>query len=319
MSYIFVLLGFVILIKGADFLVDGASALAKKWGVSSLVIGLTVVAFGTSAPELFINVFSALKWDTGLAIGNVIGSNLANTLLILGLSAIVYPLKAKTSTIYKEIPFNILISFALFFLLFDSIFWVGDENMLSLSDGFISLLFFLLFFSYSFGIKKTGGEEEWTTKEMTYLKSILFLILGIIWLAWWADMLVKGATDIARSFWVSDTFIGLTIIAIGTSLPELMTSVVASFKKNSDIAIGNVIGSNIFNILLILWITSLVKPIMVETKLIFDMLFLIFVSFLLFIFMFFIGKKWELTRFEGGIFVFLYFAYIVYLISSQVV
>ena len=317
MSYIFVVIGFIILIKWADFLVDGASALAKKWWVSSLVIGLTVVAFGTSAPELFINVLSALKWDTGLAIGNVIGSNLANTLLILGLSALVYPLKAQSSTIYKEIPFNILISFALLFLLFDSFFWAGRENILTLSDGIISLLFFILFFSYSFGIAK-NTQEKTNVKQMTYMMSVLFVLLWMLGLAWWAELLVRGATDIAKSFWVSDTFIGLTIIAIGTSLPELVTSLVASFRKNSDIAIWNVIGSNIFNILLILWVTSLVKPIIVESELLIDMIFLIFVWFLLLFFMLFVWKKGELSRFEWWIFVFLYFAYMFYLILSQI-
>lgn len=322
MDYILLIVGFFILIKGADIMVDGASSFAKKMWISSLVIGLTVVAFGTSAPELFINSFSALRGETGLAIGNIVGSNIANILLILWVAAVIYPLQAKKSTIFKEVPFALLWWVALLVLIFDIIFSGSDKNILSFWDGIVLLLFFLIFFVYTFWISKNGEDssvdEEVPVKDISKAKSILYIIWWITFLAVWADFLVKSATNIASSFGVSETFIGLTIVAIGTSLPELMTSAVASLKKNSDIAIWNVVGSNIFNTFLILWITSLIAPIEVENSVIMDVLTMIWVTFLLIIFLFFLWKRWIIHRGDGILFIILYIIYMAYLISTQV-
>ncbi|NUJ97728.1 calcium/sodium antiporter [Candidatus Gracilibacteria bacterium] len=319
MSYIFLVFGFLILIKSADFLVDGASSFAKKFGISELVIGLTIVAFGTSAPELFVNVFSAMKGETGIALGNILGSNIANILLILGISGFIYPLKAKTSTVYKEIPFTLLSSFALFFLIFDSFFSQAKENILTRGDGLVLLLFFLIFFVYTFGISKQETQFfSEKVNEMSIVKSMIYIIGGIIGLALGAELLVRSARAIALSFGVSETFIGLTIVAVGTSLPELMTSIIASKKKNSDIAIGNIIGSNIFNTLFILGITSIIYPLSVESGSIFDVLFMILITFLLLIFLLFVGQREILGRLEGSIFLFLYMSYMSYLIYNQV-
>lgn len=303
-------------------MVDGASSFAKKVWISPLVIGLTIVAFGTSAPELFVNSFSALKGETGLAIWNVVGSNIVNILLILWISAAIYPLQAKKSTIFKEVPFALLWSVALLILIFDSIFSGSDKNILSFWDGIILLLFFLIFFVYTFWISKKSDvlieEVDMSVKNLSKAKSILYIVSWIAFLAMWADFLVKSATNIAQSFGVSETFIWLTIVAIGTSLPELMTSAIASLKKNTDIAIWNVVGSNIFNIFLVLWITSLISPIEVDSAVIVDVFIMIGVTFLLIVFLFFIWKRWIIHRGEGILFIIIYIIYTAYLISAQV-
>ncbi len=320
-DYLYLIFWFIVLIKWANVLVSGASNIASKLWISPLVIGLTIVAFGTSAPELFVNILSAFRWQTELALWNVIGSNIANTLLVLWVAAMVYPLQAKNSTIYKEVPFSLIASLALLFLAFD-VFFSGEAiNILTRGESLIFLLFFIIFFSYTFGLARNTKEitsEVSVDESQSIWKSIWFVLLWLVGLSIGADLLVNSARNIALSFNISETVIGLTVVALGTSAPELVTSIVASLKKQSDIAIGNVVGSNIFNILLVLWVTWSVANLPVSDNLIIDILVEISSISLLIIMLLFIWKKWLITRIEWAIFVALYLAYMGYLLFSQV-
>lgn len=320
-NYLYLIIWFIVLIKWADVLVSWASSLAAKFGISPLVIWLTIVAFGTSAPELFVNVFSALKWQTELALWNVVGSNIANTWLVLWVAALVYPLQSKSSTIYKEVPFSLLASFALFFLAFDTFFSGASENIIYRGESFVLLLFFIVFFVYTFGLAKSSKTEleiiDINSSQSTFI-SLGFILLWLIWLWIWADLLVNSAKNIAISFEVPESIIGLTIVAFGTSAPELVTSVIASLKKQSDIAIGNIVGSNIFNILLVLWLTGSIANLPVTDTLIIDICIALFAIILLMICLFFVWKRGLLTRTEGAIFLSLYLIYIAYLLQTQI-
>jgi len=321
MQYIYLVIGFIVLIKWADILVSWASSLAKKFGISALVIGLTIVAFGTSAPELFVNVLSGIKGQTELALWNVIGSNIANVLLILWVAAMIYPIKAKSSTIYKEIPFSLIASFALFFLAFDTIFSGATENTVTRGESFVLLLLFIIFFAYTFWLSRTEAKDEQNDQQIESIGlwlSLGYILWGLVWLGVGAHLLVNSATSIALQFWVSESVVGLTVIAFWTSLPELATSIIASLKRNSDIAIGNVVGSNIFNLLLVLGATGSVRNIVVPEFLLVDILIELGVIILLIVFMFAFGNKGVLTRTEGGIFVLLYLIYIGYIFQTQI-
>lgn len=312
--YLLFIIGFIILIKGADFLVDGASSLAKKLKIPSIVIGLTIVAFGTSMPELVVNIFSSTSGSSGIAIGNILGSNIANILLILGISAIIYPISITKNTVKREIPLSILASFAVFFMANDIFFDGQIVSALTRIDGFILLLFFIIFLYYTFAISKIPKEtkdEEDEIKERTILLSVVLIVLGVVALIVGGKWIVDGATHIARFFNISESIIGLTIVAIGTSLPELATSAVAAMKKNSDIAIGNVVGSNIFNILFILGFSSLIKPLVFNISDNINILMVILTSFLLLGFIF-VGKKYKIERWQGILFVLSYVVYIIF-------
>jgi len=315
MIYFLLIIGFVALIKGADFLVNGASALAKRLGISSLVIGLTVVAFGTSAPELIVNIFASINGNVDIAIGNIIGSNIANIMFILGLAAFVYPLAVKHSTVWKEIPLCFLAAIVLIIMSNDTFLENRPFSEISLIDGLILLSFFAIFLYYTFGISKVTPADAASlpAPKHNLLRSLLMIIGGLIGLTIGGKWVADGAVEIARAFDVSDALIGLTIVAVGTSLPELATSVVAALKKDVDIAVGNVVGSNILNIFFILGISALINPLRFSTQLFSDALIMLFATFLLFIFMF-IGKKHTLERWQGAAFVGLYAAYIVYLV-----
>lgn len=320
-NYLYLIIGFIVLIKGADILVSGASSIADKLGISPLVIGLTIVAFGTSAPELFVNILSAFKGQTELALGNVIGSNIANTWLVLGVAAMVYPLKAQASTIYKEVPFSLIASLALLFLSFDIFFSGSDVNIITRWESLVFLLFFVIFFSYTFGLAKSSsmsqeGDDNIVERSMSV--SLLYVFWGLIGLAVWAELLVGSAKNIALSFGVSESIIGLTIVAFGTSAPELVTSIIASYKRQADIAIWNIVWSNIFNILLVLWMTGMVANLPVSPALIIDISVELFAITLLILFLFFFWKKGLITRFEGAIFFLLYLIYIGYILFSQI-
>lgn len=318
-NYIYLIIGFIVLIQWANILVKGASSIASKFGISPLVIGLTIVAFWTSAPELFVNILSALKWETDLALGNVLGSNVANIWLVLGAAALVYPLQAKDSTTYKEVPYSLVASLVLFFLAFDTFFGVG-KNIITRGDSFVLLLLFILFFAYTFAIARVGDCSSALAddvEEMHIWKSTLYVFWWLVWLALWADVLVWSAVSIAEKFWVPESVIGLTIVAFGTSLPELVTSVLASWKKQSDIAIGNIVWSNIFNVLLVLWATGVVSNIVVSPDLLIDILIELFAISLLIVFLLY-RKRGLITRFEGGIFLLLYLAYMLYIVTSQI-
>ncbi|MDI6791585.1 MAG: calcium/sodium antiporter [bacterium] len=268
MPYILLIIGFVLLIKGADFLVEGASSIARRLKVSDLVIGLTVVAFGTSTPELFVNIIASIKGNTGIAIGNVLGSNIANIFLILGVSSIIFPLAVGKGTVWKEIPLSLLAAILLGILANDRLIDKSSLSVLSKIDGIVFISFFIIFIYYTFGIDKRveGTDEHLTKKHYGLIKSSLLIILGLIGLSLGGKWIVDGAVGFALRLGISESLIGLTIVAVGTSLPELATSVVAAFKKNAEIAVGNVVGSNIFNIFFVLGISSIIKPLPFQVK-----------------------------------------------------
>ncbi|MFH1325954.1 MAG: calcium/sodium antiporter [Candidatus Falkowbacteria bacterium] len=310
--YFLFIVGFIILIKGADYLVEGASAIAKRFGLSPLFIGLTIVSLGTSAPELFVNVTASIEGSAGIIIGNILGSNIANILLILGISAMVYPLTVHKNTIRKEIPFSLLAVLMVGILANDKIIDGANFNFLSRSEGLALISFFIIFIYYVFGIMKTE-KQELDIKDRGIFSSSLMIIGGLIGLALGSQFIVDGGMAIAHLFSLSEAFIGLTIIAVGTSLPELAASAAAAYKKKVDIAIGNVVGSNIFNIFLVLGVSSTISPIEFSPILNTDILITIAVTVLLVLSMF-IGKKQILQRWQGGAFVTLYVLYIAFLI-----
>jgi cation:H+ antiporter len=308
--------GFVALIIGADKLVEGASSLAAKLGVSDIVIGLTIVAFGTSAPELVVNVYAALNKSTDMILGNVVGSNLFNTLAILGICSLIYPLKVKKSTTWLEIPLALLAALAVLItandLLLD-----GTPNYISRTDGYLLMLFFAIFLVYNIIIARKGKtkEAEVPIEPMPYWKAGLFVLLGMAGLVVGGKLIVSSAVAIAQAFALSERIIGLTIVSIGTSLPELATSLAAVRKRNVDIAIGNVVGSNIFNIFWILGLSTIIYPVKVNPAANIDIVLNIVASFLLFIFIF-TGRGRQLERWEGAILVAMYVAYTSYLVYS---
>jgi cation:H+ antiporter len=317
LTYFFFLLGFVLLIKGADFLVDGASAIARRFNISDLVIGLTVVAFGTSTPELFVNIVASAKSNTEIAIGNVLGSNICNVLLILGISAVIYPLSVSKGTVWKEIPFSLLAVIVLGLMANDRVIDGGSSSLLTRIDGLVLLAFFTIFIYYSFSIAKAieGLDEHVPVKKPSLAKSFLLVIAGLIGLTLGGKWIVDGAVTLAKSFGMSESLVGLTIVAVGTSLPELATSAMAAYKKNVDIAVGNVVGSNIFNIFLVLGVSATIKPLPFQAKSNFDIAVAIVSSLLLFLFMF-TGNRRSLDRWEGIVSLFLYGGYIAFLIIS---
>lgn len=314
MDYILIIVWFFILIKCAWYLVDWSTNIAKKFGISNLVIGLTIVALWTSAPEIFINILSAIKWETNIALWNIVWSNIANILLILWISSIIYPLKAQNSTVFKEVPFALITSFALFFLVHDIFLSNSTSNIISLWDSLILILFFIIFLSYTFWIMRNLEEEqEEHSHKLTTLKSVIFIIWWIIWLALWGEVIVRAAKSIAISFWISETIIWLTIVAIWTSLPELAASVVASTQKHSDIVIWNIIWSNIINIVVWLSITWLITPIYINNSDIIYIFIELFVTTMLMLFLYLWETKWKLNRLHWIIFIIIYIFYLIFI------
>jgi len=309
LTYILFLLWFPLLIKWADMLVSWASSLALKYGIPSLVVGLTVVAFGTSAPELAVNIFSALKGSAELVIGNVIGSNISNILLILWVSACIISLPAEKSTLNREIPFSL---FAALLVLWAWIFFWAITFFVSL----ILLTWFVWFLYYTLRLAKSWKlnlAPDESQQQHSIYSSVFSIIIWLIWLVLWWKWIVDGATQIALSLGMSELIIGLTIVAVWTSLPELATSVIAALKKETDIAIGNIIGSNIFNILLVLWVSWLISPIWINSDMYRDIGVNIWATLLLILFLYFSqGRK--LLRIHGIIFIFLFSTYIGYLL-----
>lgn len=315
MNYILLIIGFVLLIKGADIFVDGASSIAKKIGIPSVIVGLTIVSLGTSAPELAVSLISAINGSNEIAIGNVLGSNLFNTLMVLGVTSIVLPLMIQKEKIKIDFLVNIAVTILLF-LTFDSI--LGkDRNLISRFDGIILVIVCIAYITYLvFKSIKTNVElpsEE--DKNINIFIKILLIILGACAIILGGDFVVDSATNIAYRFGMSEKLVGLTIVAMGTSLPELVTSIVAALKGENDIALGNVLGSNIFNILLIIGFSSTISPITVAANLMIDFLYLLAITFFLFALIFIgKGKEKKLTRFEGLILVTLYIGYMIYII-----
>jgi cation:H+ antiporter len=315
--FLLVFVGFVLVIKGADLLVDGACALARRLSVSDLMIGLTVVAFGTSLPELAVNVFASLKGSTGIAIGNILGSNIANILLILGISGIIYPLIVTKGTVWKEIPLSLLAAVLLGILANDRLIDNADSSALTRTDGLVLLSFFVIFIYYTLGIAKRieGSEALLPAKKHSIRKISVMIAAGLSALILGGKFVADGAVDLATALGISQSTIGLTVVALGTSLPELATSVMAAYKKNPEIAVGNIVGSNIFNIFFILGISSLIRPLPFGPQSNLDIGALILANILLFIFMF-TGKKRKLDRWEAGLFLVIYTAYILFLIKN---
>jgi cation:H+ antiporter len=314
LTYVLFFVGFFLLIKGADLLVDGAASIAKRFKISDIAIGLTIVAFGTSAPELIVNIFASVQGSNGLAIGNIFGSNIANTFLILGVAAVIYPITVKRGTVYKEIPFSLLAALVLGALLNDVLFDGASLSVLSRSDGFALIGFFVLFLYYTFGMQRvddTDGVEK--IKRRSLLVSLFFIVIGLVGLTVGGKWIVDGAVIIARQFGLSEAFIGLTVVAIGTSLPELATSAVAAFKKNTDIAIGNVVGSNIFNILWILGLSSIINPLEFAEAQNFDLFVVLISTVLLFLFTH-TTRPNRIDRRGGIMFLLFYVTYIGFLI-----
>ena len=311
-SLILLVVGFILLIKGADWFVDGASSLAANFKVPKMIIALTIVAFGTSAPELAVSLNSMISGNTEMVLGNVIGSNIANILLILGMSSLFHNLVIKTNTVKKELPIVILITTLLIVLMNDVWFDSGVMNALTRSDGIVILLFFMVFVYYLIYTIRKGHQEDEKPK-FKKIKSTVLTVLGIVGIIWGSDMVVEHATNIATILGISQKFISLTIVAIGTSLPELVTSVVAAMKGEEDIAIGNVVGSNIFNIGCVLGVSiAAFGPITTLTFSYIDLLMLILSAVLLFIAA---AKDGKITHREGTVYLILYAMYMVYLIS----
>lgn len=321
MEYLLLILGFVLLIKGADFFVDGSSSVAKLLKVPSIIIGLTVVAFGTSAPELSVSVTAALQGSNDLAVGNVIGSNIFNLLMVLGCCAIMSPVRTEESILKKEFPFSIFIAVVL--LLLNSDFSLakvlaGNEVFVLGRSGGVLLLLLFAVFLYStvknaLAVRKEneGNGEEEEYKVMSPIKSVIYIIGGLAGIVWGGDLVVDSASAIALTFGWSQTFIGLTIVAIGTSLPELVTSVVAAKKGETDLAVGNVVGSNIFNVLLILGVSAVLSPIHLDVTAVYDTVILIVAS--VFVYVAALSKR-VIRRGEGVACVILYAIFFVYVL-----
>lgn len=332
LNIILLIIGFILLIKGADFLIEGSSLVAKRFGISNVVIGLTVIAFGTSAPELIVNIISSVKGNSDIGMGNIVGSNISNVLLILGVSALFSSLKVDKSIIKKQIPFSILASIALFLLINSTIVnGVGLDGLMR-SGGLVLILFFCIFLYYTFSIvKKEDNFREVLRRLFSFrffkrvcdngeilqkggnLTSVFMIIGGIVALFFGGKFIVDSSVFIASSLGLSQALIGLTIIAVGTSLPELAASVMAARKNQADMAVGNVIGSNIFNILWVLGLSAVISPISYNPAMNFDIIFLIIISLGL-LPLIFMGKKYHFTKKEGLLLITLYIAYLVYII-----
>lgn len=312
------------MLKGADWLVSGASSTAALLRISPIVIGLTVVAFGTSSPELIVSVTSASSGNTDIALGNIIGSNIANILLILGASALLSPLIVRKNTVWKEIPMSFLGAIMLFILALQELIDKGklftinlqstsEIGSITASNGLILLSFFIIFLYYTFGISKASAEEPKVQKKKLPV-SIGLVAVGLIGLTLGSKLLVDNGVVIARFLGVSDTFIGLTLVAVGTSLPELVTSLVAAARKQIDIAVGNVVGSNIFNIFFVLGVTALIRPLPLKEQNVSDILVLFVATALLFGSLF-VMKRHTIGKVEGGFMLLSYIAYIFFLVS----
>ena len=299
------LVGFFLLVKGADWFVEGAASIAKKLGIPQLVIGLTIVAMGTSLPEAAVSITAALDNNAGITIGNIVGSNILNILIILGITAVITNVSIQKSTFYYEIPFMLIITVILM------IFGITGSKI-TFMEGVIFWILFLLYLGYLYIMSKKGTEqEEENVKDIPVWKCLLFMVLGGVMVVMGSDFAVSGATEIARFFGMSERFIGLTIVAFGTSLPELVTSVVAARKNEVDMAVGNAVGSNIFNILMVLGIASAINPVSLIRENVIDIIILVAFSVVVWIFA---ATKKKISRKEGIAMVAMYLVYAVYII-----
>ncbi len=298
------IVGFTMLVKGADWFVDGTSGIAERFGIPQLVIGLTIVAMGTSAPEAAVSITAGLKGNAGITIGNVVGSNILNILIILGITAVITRVAIQKSTLRYEIPYMIFITIVMI-----AMGMTGEQ--ISFVEGIVLWILFIAYLIYLFIMAKQGKtEHEEEEKDESIWKLILFSIVGIVLIVWGSDVTVDSATSLARIFGLSERFIGLTVVALGTSLPELFTSVNAAIKGKADIAIGNIVGSNLFNILFVIGTTALITPVVFETKFVIDAIIAVAAGVLLWISVF---RTKQLRRPWGIIMLVSYAAYFVYL------
>lgn len=323
-NYVLLVVGFVLLIKGADLFVDGASIIAKKIGIPSVIVGLTIVSIGTSAPELSVSLTSALNGSNGLAVGNILGSNMFNTLVVLGATAIVAPLIIIKKAVKSDLIVSLLVTVLLYFLVFVDTSILGGSNDLSKVEGGLLVLICIGYISYLIYSSRKGSinlderEDKIRYKNVKVVPKIILAIIGVVCIVFGGDIVVNSASEIAKSLGMSEKLIGLTIVAVGTSLPELVTSVVAAKKGETGIALGNVLGSNIFNILLILGVSSFILPIGVAPVLAVDLMLLIVITIILVIGIL-ISKKEskKISKIEGFLLVFTYIAYTVYIVARN--
>ena len=317
LDIVYIILGFTILITGADMLVTGSSSLARRYKLPDLIIGLTIIAFGTSAPEFFISLYANVAQKPQIAIGNVLGSSIINMLLILGICALIYPIKVKKSTIYKELPYAFLSLFALV----AGIFLIEEDYTLTGISGLIFILFFCVYCIHVYYLSKNHIDIKELARNFksVYLgdyKSYTYIIVGIVFLFFGSQVVVRRAEIIAEGFHVTRTFIGLVLVSIGTTLPELVTSITAAFKKKPDFSVGNAIGTVIFNIMFILGFNSIITDIKLETQNISDV-FVLLSAVIVFAIVLLIGKRYQVSRMEGSIMVLSYFMYFLYLIYRE--
>lgn len=314
MAYLFLGIGLLLLIKGADFFVDGASKVAILLRISPIVVGLTIVSFGTSAPEATISIIAALEGSSDISIGNVVGSNILNITLIIGVAAFLYPIQVSRETIKNEIPFTFLSGVVLLVLISDTMF-KKLPNVIDRSDGIILLLFLVIFLYYVFQTAATDRKNSKPTDSKNngdaWWKSALLIIGGLVGVIFGGNLVVTHATTIAYSLGMSEALVGLTIISIGTSLPELVTSITAALKKQSEIALGNIVGSNIFNVLFVLGTASVIEPLPVNGKIFSDMFVMLALTILLLVFS---RTNFRLGKREGLFLVGMYIIYLVYII-----
>ncbi|SDY32778.1 cation:H+ antiporter [Evansella caseinilytica] len=317
MTYLLLIIGFALLIKGADWFVDGSSSIARLLRISPIMIGLTIVAFGTGAPEATVSIIAALEGSPEVTLANVVGSNILNISLIVGVTALISPLKVESSTIRKEIPFTFLAGIVLLVLISDIYLQYADANIITRSDGLIFLMFFSIFMYYIFEAARKSRDKTYEENvlleksEGTWGKNILLTVGGIVAIVAGGYFVVENSTSIALKFGMSETLVGLTIVAIGSSLPELVTSVVAAVKKQSEIALGNIVGSSIFNILFVLGASSLITPLEVNNKVFFDVYVMIGFTIILFIFAI---TKCRVSKLEGIALTLTYVAYLIYIV-----
>lgn len=303
-QFVLLVVGFVMLVKGADWFVEGVAGIAEKFGIPQLVIGLTIVAMGTSAPEAAVSITSAMKGSAGITIGNVVGSNILNVLVILGLTAVITRVAVQRSTVRYEIPFMLIITLVLLGLGLSG-------NEITFVEGIILWALFIVYMVYLFRMAKNQKEEADDSKKQPVWMLILLGIVGAVLVVWGADISVDAASAIAKMFGMSDRLIGLTIVALGTSLPELVTSVTAARKGKADIAIGNIVGSNVFNILFVVGTTALVTPVIFESKFVVDTLVAFGAGVLLWLG---VMKHKELRRPVGALMLLAYAGYFAYLL-----
>lgn len=316
MTYPLFFLGFLALVKGASFLVEGASSIARRFNISDFAIGMTVVAFGTSTPELFVTLIAALGGSPDIAVGNVVGSNISNTLLILGVTALIRPLTVSRGIVWREMPFGILASLALLFVAGDVFLDGAAQGVVGRADGLLLLSFFLIFLYYSASMAQRvqGMEELAPPRGRSFLQALSLVTVGLAGLTLGGKWIVDGAVAIAQAFGVSETLVGITVVAIGTSLPELATSAVAAWKRNSDLALGNVLGSNIFNIYFVVGVTATVSPLPIHAENTVDLVAMVGANLLLFAAIV-LGRRLVLARWEGSVLVASYLAYLVVVIA----